>query len=185
MVNFLRLVYFTLRAVGRPRRGLLDPSVIRLTVLFNDLDLNLHMNNGRYLSLMDLGRVDLMFRGGVDLWMKHGRQPLVAASFCRYFKPLNLFQAYELHSRLLGWDEKWFYFEQRFLRRGTLHALAAVKALVVDPGGTVPTRVLLAREGAEAPASPPLPDWIKAWLASERGAIELLKSERAAAEGRP
>ena len=26
----------------------------------NDLDTNAHMNNGRYLTLMDLGRFDLM-----------------------------------------------------------------------------------------------------------------------------
>ena len=41
------------------RRGRLAPtgiSRIRLTTLLTDIDLLLHMNNGRYLSLFDLGR---------------------------------------------------------------------------------------------------------------------------------
>ena len=41
-----------------------------------DLDLNLHMNNGRYLSIMDLGRFDLMLKAGV-FWrlMARGLEP--------------------------------------------------------------------------------------------------------------
>ena len=31
----------------------------------NDLDTNAHMNNGRYLTLMDLGRFDLMTQCGL------------------------------------------------------------------------------------------------------------------------
>src|SRR6185503_3961101 len=34
-------------------------SNLSLRVWPNDLDLNIHVNNGRYLTLMDLGRMDL------------------------------------------------------------------------------------------------------------------------------
>jgi acyl-CoA thioesterase FadM len=47
------------------RRGPLDllgESVVRFRVWPGDLDFNLHMNNGRYLTLMGLGRLDLMAR---------------------------------------------------------------------------------------------------------------------------
>ena len=50
---------------GAARLGPLDESVIHARVLPTDLDLNLHLNNGRALTLMDLGRVDLMLRMGV------------------------------------------------------------------------------------------------------------------------
>ena len=48
------------------RRGHLPPtgvSRIRLTTLPTDIDLLRHMNNGRYLSLFDLGRWDLLVYG--------------------------------------------------------------------------------------------------------------------------
>mgnify|MGYP003290859366 CR=1 FL=1 len=40
------------------RRGVLDDSRVCFRVLPNDCDVNLHMNNGRYWTIMDLGRAD-------------------------------------------------------------------------------------------------------------------------------
>ena len=53
--------------VGLVAACVLFPVLLQLPlrVLPNDLDTNLHLNNGRYLTLMDLGRVDLMLRMGV------------------------------------------------------------------------------------------------------------------------
>ena len=42
-----------------------DESRLTFRVLPNDLDLNLHMNNGRYLTFMDLGRVHLLAQNGL------------------------------------------------------------------------------------------------------------------------
>jgi len=64
---WLRLLGVILASLWRPR---FDPvrDVSRLTfrVWLHDLDTSLHMNNGRYWTLMDLGRTDLMLRSG--LW---------------------------------------------------------------------------------------------------------------------
>jgi acyl-CoA thioesterase FadM len=38
---------------------------LRLRVLPNDIDINLHMNNGRYLTICDLTRVDMFIRTGL------------------------------------------------------------------------------------------------------------------------
>jgi acyl-CoA thioesterase FadM len=182
MSFLLRLLKIAFFALFTPRRGLLDPSVIRLRVWPNDLDLNVHMNNGRYLSLMDLGRVDVMFHSGAfALWFKKGWQPLVAWSCCRHFKPLRIFQRFEIRTRILGWDEKWIYFEQRFTSGdGTvLHALAAVKALMVENARLISTPELFEAAGHVLRPSPPLPEWVKTWLATERAAIQALKAERA------
>lgn len=177
-MGFLRLLGLSLRSLLRGRRSLFETSVLGLRVWPPDLDLNLHMNNARYLSIMDLGRVDVLLAGGLGLWGRRGRQPLVAASFCRYFKPLRPFQAYELHTRLAGFDEKWFYFEQRFIAKGRLYTLGAVKGLMVgSDGAPIPTRELFAGIAAELPASPPLPGWMLDWLRCERSALDHLKSE--------
>jgi acyl-CoA thioesterase FadM len=180
MSFLLRLIKIALIALFTPRRGLLEPSVIRLRVWPNDLDLNVHMNNGRYLSLMDLGRVDVMFHSGAfALWFKRGWQPLVAWSCCRHFKPLRLFQRFEIRTRILGWDEKWIYFEQRFASGGTLYALAAVKALMAGNERLISTEELFGATGHEPRPSPALPEWVLTWLAAERQAIVGLKKEGA------
>ena len=59
-------------------------------VLPTDLDVNGHMNNGRYLSISDLGRFDMLSRGG--LWrelMRRGWYPVIASSTISYRKSLN------------------------------------------------------------------------------------------------
>ncbi|HEX8430337.1 MAG TPA: thioesterase family protein, partial [Longimicrobium sp.] len=61
----LRLFYVALAALRRPRLRPLDLSVVTFRVFPNDLDVNFHMNNGRYLTLMDLGRLDLLLRLGI------------------------------------------------------------------------------------------------------------------------
>ena len=184
MSFLLRLLRVVLRAwIGRPR-SLHEPSRVFVRVWPNDLDLNVHMNNGRYLTLMDLGRLDMMLRtGAMRLWLGRGWQPLVAVSMCRHFKALKCFQRFELRTTVLGWDEKWVYFEQRFLRGGELYALAAVKALMAGPQGPVPTRTLFQELDFhhEFPKSPELPAWVTTWLAAEREAITQLKAERAQA----
>jgi acyl-ACP thioesterase len=59
-----RFLIVTAVALFGHRSRLLCPSRLRLYVLLNDLDLNLHMNNGRYLSMCDLGKIDVMIRSG-------------------------------------------------------------------------------------------------------------------------
>jgi len=179
MSFIFRLIYIAMVALFTKRRSLLDTSVIKLRVMPNDLDLNVHMNNGRYLSLMDLGRVDVMFHSGAfKLWFIKGWQPLVASSWCRHFKSLNLFQSFEIHTRILGWDEKWIYFEQRFVRHGELYALGVVKALMAGNQRLVTTEKLFSATGHAPRPSPALPDWVHTWLESERQAITLLKQQR-------
>lgn len=60
-----RLAKVLITAFFRDRLSLLDESVLEFRVLPTDLDVNLHMNNARYLSVMDLGRLDLLVRAGL------------------------------------------------------------------------------------------------------------------------
>ena len=164
----LRLLYVLLGTLRRPRLGPLDESVIRLRVLPNDLDTNLHLNNGRYLTLMDLGRVDLLVRLGVVREMRRRRWGGVVASLTvRFRRPLNLFHRFELHTRLLCWDDRWFYMEQRFVRAGETAAVAVVKARFVAAGGRrlPPAEVVAATH--HAIDSPPMPPGIREWVEAE------------------
>jgi hypothetical protein len=54
---------------------------LRFCVLLNDLDLNLHMNNGRYLSVCDLGKIDVMIRSGTaSIAIRRKWRPLIGGS---------------------------------------------------------------------------------------------------------
>ena len=123
---------------------LLDTSVLSFRVLPNDLDLNMHMNNGRYLSIMDLGRFDIMYRIGLmELILSNRWTPVVGHLHMRYRRPFKLFQRYELHSRIISWDEKWVYIEQSFIYNNKIHAVGLVQGLIRGKQGNIPSAQLL------------------------------------------
>jgi acyl-CoA thioesterase FadM len=153
---FIRLLIVLLRAYRSAPMPPLGTSAIALHVWPTDLDLMLHMNNGRYLSLMDLGRVDLMVRAGFwQLAKRRGWYPVIASSLIDYRRPLTMFQRFELRTRVAGWDERWVYMEQQFVRQGTIAAAATVKTAIRSASGAVPTAEALAAMRIDHP-SPPL-----------------------------
>ncbi|GAC1516910.1 MAG: thioesterase family protein [Gemmatimonadaceae bacterium] len=159
---------------GTPRLGLFDLSVLRLRVWPNDLDLNGHMNNGRYLAVMDLGRIDLVARMGVlPIAARHGWRPVVAAATIRFRRPLTPFARYELRTRVVCWDEKWWFMGQDFICGEELAATALVRVLFRGPRGAVaPAELLAALQFS--PTSPPEPAAVTAW----RGADAALRDSR-------
>jgi acyl-CoA thioesterase FadM len=154
------------------RRGLLDESVVRFRVWPNDLDTNLHMNNGRYLTLMDLGRLDLLLRNGAIRHVVAQRwYPVLGGCLVRFRRPLNLFQRFEIRTRIVTWDEKWVYLEQRILRNGDPALQAYLKGVFMDrAGSSVPVTRLLDRMGI-GQAPPAMPAGLSAWLDAEALAV--------------
>ena len=77
------------------------------TVLPTDLDVLIHVNNGVYLSMMDVARIDLMQRSGLFTPIsKKGWYPVVVAQSIRYKRPLLAFQRFVIETRVLGWDDQ-------------------------------------------------------------------------------
>ena len=137
-----RLFWVWLISLKRERLPI-EGSESRLTlrVLPNDLDLNLHVNNGRFLTLADLSRVDLFIRTGLIALMRKERwAPIVTEHTMVYKKPLKLFQKFELVMQLTHWDERQFYMSHQFI----------VGDRVIAEGKSV--GVLRGREGVIAPA---------------------------------
>jgi acyl-CoA thioesterase FadM len=161
---FLRLLLLLLTAPFRPRCQLLGPTRKRYLVWPPDLDVLFHVNNGVYLSMLDVARVDLMLRSGLaaKLW-RNGLYPVVAAETIRFRRSLQLFQVFEVETAVIGWDDKAFVIQHRFLRREELVAEAIVRARFLRrSGGTVSSQELLDLAGQTEP-SPALPAWIEAW----------------------
>jgi acyl-CoA thioesterase FadM len=163
-----RLLAVLVAALFRPRVGLLDECAIALRVWPNDIDSNLHMNNSRYLLAMDVGRWELVARTG--FWRELLRRrwfPVVGSATLRFRRPLDPFQRYRLVTRLVAWDEKWCFLEQRFERGGHVHAVGRVKALFRGPEGQVATAALLAAAGYPEAAPRQVSEAIRLWQEAE------------------
>lgn len=154
----IRLALVLIGALRRTKLDVLATSRLPLRVWPNDLDVQMHMNNGRYLALMDLGRIDLLVRSG--FWREAKRRgwfPLVGASTIEYRRPLRVFERYELVTRVLGWDERWFYLEQSFRSGDKVAAAATVKAMIRSASGAVRPSDALVVVGVSG-SSPALPE---------------------------
>jgi acyl-CoA thioesterase FadM len=90
-------------------------SVLSLHVLPNDIDINFHMNNGRYLTICDLNRIDLFARSGLlKAMFKRNWIPVIAEHTMTYKKPLAMFERFEVKLEVTKWDEKFFYMLHTF-----------------------------------------------------------------------
>lgn len=156
---FFRLIYIVLAAYGRSRLPPLEASRIGLRVWLNDLDIFKHVNNGRYLTLMDLGRVDLLVRTGLVAAMRRrGWTAVVAAATVNYKRPLKFWQRFEMVTRIVGWDEKSVYMQQEIIANGKLIASSMVRMMMRDVSGTVPAAEIMAEAGhpLSSPSLPPV-----------------------------
>uniref|UniRef100_UPI002FE1CF25 acyl-CoA thioesterase n=1 Tax=Noviherbaspirillum sp. TaxID=1926288 RepID=UPI002FE1CF25 len=106
-----RLLYVLLLSLFREKLPLAAVvSRLGLRTMPNDLDVNLHMNNGRYLTICDLNRVDLFIRTGLlKVMLRKKWMPMVAEHTMTYKKPLKLFERFDVSLAVTHWDEKFFY----------------------------------------------------------------------------
>jgi acyl-CoA thioesterase FadM len=177
---WLRVLHLIIMSFFRPK---LDPvqdvSHLTFRVWPHDLDTSLHMNNGRYWTLMDLGRTDIMIRSG--LWrpiLKHGWVPVVGAGQIRFRRELRPFRFFTLETRILTWSDSHVVMEHRLVSRSQdgrsiLNAIALVRAGLYDRRERrfVPVDRLLGEIGIEAKAPAAAPE-VEAFLMAE----ETLKS---------
>ncbi len=132
----LRLLALPFLSQRRSVISPLGPCRTPFRVWPTDLDVLRHVNNGVYLSLMDLARVDLMNRAGFTAGLrKRGWYPVVVAETISFRRSLTLFQHFEIVSEVIGWDDKAFYLTQDFERDGVVVASAVLKARFLGRGG--------------------------------------------------
>ncbi|WOI56135.1 acyl-CoA thioesterase [Palleronia sp. LCG004] len=166
MYPFLRMGLEIRAAKRAAPLGTFDTHVSRLRCWPHDLDIFRELNNGRTLTLYDLGRVALFYRLGLVGKMRERRWVgTVAGSSVRYRKRVRLWDEIEMRSRLVGWDARFFYLEQGMWVGGTCTSHGLFRNALTDRNGLVPTAT--ATEILGGTASPPLPGWITAWGEAE------------------
>lgn len=163
MYVFFRLIRALLRARSAPRQDPRGEFRIKLRVYPNDLDSNLHVNNGRYLTLFDIGRFDLVMRSGLWTVMRKNKwYPVLSGAAIRFKASLEAFETVDLVTRLVYWDEKWIYIEHRLEKGGRVAAKGMVKGIFRGPEGNVAVARLLEGMGLSGVA-PAEPESVKRW----------------------
>ncbi|MFI8632327.1 acyl-CoA thioesterase [Microbacterium sp. NPDC077663] len=164
---YFRLVLLRLGLRRRGRLSLWDTARTPFRVALTDLDVLRHMNNGKYLSILDLGRMDLMLRAGFwETITGRGWYPVVAGQSVTYRKSLTLGQRFTLETRVLGFDDRWVYMEQRFVGGDVLYADAIVRARFLKRGGGSVGHDELEAAVGGFPPDRRVPSWVLDWNAA-------------------
>lgn len=163
--SFVRIPLLALRQRFRPlpRIGLLDEDRVAMRVWPNDIDFNFHLNNSRYLTCMDYGRIHFLAVAGIlDIMVRRRWTPLVGSVDIVYRRSLPLWTPFTLTTRTLCWDDRWFYMEQTTRFADGLASVAWVKALFQESGRNIPPQSIadMAQPGL---ASPAVPESMREW----------------------
>ncbi len=168
MYPYLRIIKLFATKKYRKPLTIGDESVLKMRVHLGDIDPFMELNNGRHLTMMDFGRFDFAMRSGlISVVKKQGWGFAVAGSSVRYRHRLRLFQKYTLHSKVVGWDERWFYFHQKIISKGKIHSSALVRTAVTSKNGIVNTNRVFDAMGYNSTGNN-VPNWVRAWAEADK-----------------
>ncbi len=151
-----------------PRLGPLESHISTHMCWPWDLDPWVELNNGRTLTLFDLGRIPMAQRTGlVDVVRENGWGITVAGNSTRYRRRVRGFDRFTMVSRMIGWDERFIYMEQSMWRKGECCNHMLLRGALTGKSGIVAPQTVIDAMGQDI-ESPPLPDWVQSWIEADR-----------------
>lgn len=123
-----------------------------------------HMNNARYIRELDFARFHFYGLTGLYEGVRKNKGGAVqGASSVRYRKTIPIFSLYKIETKLVWWDEKAIYLEQKFitLSDGFVRAIALSKQCITNCNV-----VELIKEFPGGEKVPEAPQELKLWLVS-------------------
>lgn len=172
MYPFIRLALTLRRARKLPPVDFFDTHEMACRCSLLDCDIFGEMNNGRILTLFELGRFEQTVRMG--FWQKLRKKGwgfAVAGVSVRYRRRILPLERYTQKTRILGWDERFVYIEQAMVKtNGQVANHALFRTAVVAAGHAVPTQQVAELAGVD-PVSPTLPEWVHSWIAADKDRI--------------
>ncbi|HXI21310.1 MAG TPA: thioesterase family protein [Gemmatimonadales bacterium] len=167
MTRWIRVLLTILRSWRLPRLGVDQESDLTFRVWPTDADLSI-MNHATFLTIMEQGRIDFLFRTGfIGLLRRHHWSAVLGSITVQFRSPLRRFQRYQLGTRVACWDSDWIYLEHRVSRADKLVACGLARIAIVARAGRVsPVEALLAF--GLSPGAPPAPDMVPALQRGEQ-----------------
>lgn len=167
MYPFVRLVKETVKFRNAPPLPILGTHVSHHICWPWDIDPWKELNNGRTLTLFDLGRIPMATRTGLIKVLRANRWGIaVAGNSTRYRRRVRAFQRIEMRSRCIGWDARFIYMEQGMWLGSECSSHILIRAAFTSADGIVQPSKVLAEMGVPE-QSPELPDWVQAWIAAD------------------
>ena len=105
----------------------------------------------------------MLCSGAFSKLKARGFYPVVAAQTIRFRRSLQLFDRFEVETRVIGWDEQAFVLTHEFVRRGEVVAEAVIRWRFLKRGGGKASAAEVLESLGEAGPSPALPDFIARW----------------------
>ncbi|WP_313652263.1 thioesterase family protein [Pseudomonas soli] len=165
---YIRLLLAILRGFFKPPMALTETLQRTLRVWPNDIDINKHMNNGRYMTIVDLFMLELCLRAKILIpAFKLGWKPMLGGNLVVYKKQLSMFEQYTAEFSICCLVESWTYFQYTFFNRaGEVVVTGYSKGAWVGRKGLVANAVIAEKLKVE-PTTAPMPEAIRKWLEAE------------------
>ena len=169
---YIRLLWTLFRAWRLPPISLGDTLEREFRVLPNDVDINMHMNNGRYMTLVDLLLIEYFVRSGyAKVLVSQGWRPMSGGAIVTYRRGLQPLQRYTLRFKLAASTEIWNYMRFEFIAKGKVCAVGYMKGAAVSKNGLVSNQQSLDLLGL-APLTTKVPLAVQQWIESESSLIQ-------------
>lgn len=154
---------FYLRNKQATNKGFFDTITRTFRVGFRHIDFNLHINNAKYLMFLEKARWDHAIQTNTfNPLLKNKLNFIVAGVEVGYIREIGLFKKFDVETTYLGWDEKYFYLEQKCVVKGKLCNYSLVKAVFVQKGKVVsPNKVMEILPIEQRPQQ--LPEHMQIW----------------------
>ena len=171
MYPISRLVLTSIKALrenrSKPALSFNDVSETSFLCRPWDLDMFMEMNNGRVITLFDIGRFHLAIRSGLSAVLKReGWGLVVAGSTIRYRKRVRLFDKVTMRTQVIGNDNRWVYICQSMWVKGEAASSILLRTGVTEKGKVIdPERVKEAMGTADLTF--PESKWLQEWITSE------------------
>jgi len=167
MYPVIRLVKELVKFRRAPKLGLDEIHVSTHMCWPIDIDMFGELNNGRTLTLFDLGRLVMGHRVGLLRVVKKNKWGMtMAGASVRYRHRVRMFQKFTMQTRAIGRDDKFLYLRQTMWSGGKATSSVLYRMAVTDKNGIVPTQKVADALGCPH-WDPKMPDWVYHWIKAE------------------
>lgn len=132
-----------------------------------DIDPFMEMNNGKILTLYDLGRFAVADRIGLTAILKSRQWGMVVAgSTVMYRKRIRMFDRVTMHTQVTSYDDRWIYITQSMWLKGEPASSVLLRMGVTEKGRVISSDVykdVLNLDTLQSDSQ----QWVDSWVSSE------------------
>lgn len=171
MYPIFRMAFHSLRHRNAPMLAPEEPHISQHICWPVDIDLWWELNNGRTLTLYDLGRIQLARRLGILKTLRQNNWRMTMAGVtARYRRRMLMFDRFEMRSKAIGHDGRFLLLQQSMWKGDEAVSSVLYRVAVVNENGIVPSAEVIEAMGL-GDWNPNLPDWVVEWGAAENKRI--------------